>query len=144
MIPRRPLEERLWEQIDRTGECWLWTGCVRSDGYGAIGAGGRGGPTLRPHRVAYELLVGPIPDGLTLDHLCCVTTCCNPAHLEPVTSAVNIRRATARRTHCRRGHEFTPENTIVRPLGRECRTCRLAGRRQRRAIRRQYLWTGGE
>ena len=121
----RPLEERLWERVVKTDGCWLWTGCLRPDGYGVIGAaGGRGAGVVRTHRLAYELVVGPIPDGLALDHLCCNTVCCNPAHLDPVTTEENTRRGTARRTHCRRGHPFTPENTIVRPLGRECRRCR--------------------
>lgn len=130
--PVRSLEERLWSNIDSGEGCWIWRGQVRSDGYGQIGAGGRGGKSLRPHRVAYELVVGPIPDGLTLDHLCCNTICCNPQHLEPVTSEENNRRATARRTQCRRGHAFVPENTIVRPKGRECRTCRNEGKRRAR------------
>lgn len=130
----RPLVERFWERVDKTeAGCWLWTGPLRPDGYGAIGAGGRGGRTLRTHRLAYELVVGPIPDGLTLDHVCQVRACCNPAHLEPVTAEDNVRRATARRDRCRRGHEFTPDNTIIRALGRECRTCRRERRRSRAA-----------
>lgn len=83
------------------------------------------------HRVVYELRVGPIPEGLELDHLCRVRHCANPEHLEPVTGRENIRRGTSpsaingRKTHCKNNHEFTPENTYVSPLGkRTCRTCR--------------------
>lgn len=127
------LEQRLWRRVDKTGDCWNWTGPLHSSGYGLIGEGGGQGRTLRVHRVAYELLVGPIPIGLTLDHLCQNTVCVNPDHLEPVTAEENLRRAAARRTTCRRGHAFTTENTIVRPHGRECRTCRKARRRIREA-----------
>lgn len=88
---------------------------------------GRG---LRAHRVVYEQVVGPIPDGLVLDHLCRVRCCCNPDHLEPVTHIENIMRgagtgaANAVKTHCKNGHEFTVENTYERPTGgRACRTC---------------------
>lgn len=128
---RGPLAERLWSRVNKTESCWIWTGPLHKSGYGFIGEGPSGGRTLRTHRVAYELLVGPIPDGLTLDHLCQNTVCCNPAHLEPVTAEENVRRATARRAACRRGHPFTPENTITRPRGRECRTCRNEGKRRR-------------
>ncbi len=77
------------------------------------------------HRVAYELAIGPVPDGLVVDHLCFNRACVRPGHLEPVTQQENVMRA---RTHCRKGHEFTPENTYVRPGGtggiqRICRTC---------------------
>lgn len=88
--------------------------------------------------MAWQTWRGPIPAGLTLDHLCRVRACVNPAHLEPVTLAENKRRGEspaarkARQTHCMRGHEFTPENTIRRKdrrgrgilTGRECRVCR--------------------
>lgn len=141
-IERRPLDERLWERVRKTEGCWLWTGPLRADGYGVIGAGGRGGKTLRTHRLAYELMVGAIPDGLTLDHLCGNTTCCNPDHLEPVTSEENVRRATARRTHCRRGREFTPESTITKTYGRECKTCRKEGKRRRARERRVMRLVG--
>ena len=78
--------------------CWVWTGRLNDDGYGVLDMSWRGGgPKLRSaHRLAYELLVGPIPDGLELDHLCFVRSCVNPAHLEPVTHAENLRRAARR------------------------------------------------
>ncbi|MDP9224875.1 MAG: HNH endonuclease [Actinomycetota bacterium] len=82
------------------------------------------------HRVAYELLVGPIPEGLTLDHLCRNTSCVNPQHLEPVTVRENVLRGMGwgaknkRKTHCHRGHPFDAKNTLRIPGGtRKCRTC---------------------
>jgi len=92
-----PLETRLFAKIDAAGPCWLWTGGTAGgtpgDRYGYIGPGRRGsGPMLRVHRVVWELLVGPIPEGLELDHLCRVRICCNPDHLEPVTHRENLRR----------------------------------------------------
>lgn len=79
----------------------------------------------------YEAFVGPIPDGLQIDHLCRVRHCVNPAHLEPVTIAENVRRGAAAQTHCKYGHEYTPENTVIHHGGRECRTCnRIRSRRR--------------
>jgi len=84
------------------------------------------------HRIAYEFALGPIPDGLTLDHLCRNTICCNPAHLEPVTLRVNTLRGTspiadnARKTHCKNGHPFDEANTYnppKQPTHRHCRIC---------------------
>lgn len=113
------------EPITETG-CWIWKGFVRKDGYGEVSFYGK---KKQVHRLSYEYLVGPIPPGLTLDHLCRVTCCVNPKHLEPVTSAVNSLRGSscmainARKTHCIRGHEFTKENTRLAPHGRTCREC---------------------
>src|SRR6266496_2265386 len=90
------LVTRFWAKVDRSGgsrACWLWTGKTGRDGYGRIGLGGRGALVrVRAHRFAYELLIGPIPDGLQIDHLCRVRHCVNPAHLEPVTQRENILR----------------------------------------------------
>lgn len=106
---RVPLSTRLWHRVDVTDGCWLWRGSVTFRGYGSIGEGGRGGRKLLVHRLAYELLVGPIPESLTLDHLCRVKRCVNPAHLEPVTRAENTRRSpynVIRNTgRCHRGHD---------------------------------------
>jgi len=97
--------------------CWLWLGPFSPQGYGRLGH-------HYAHRVAYELYVGPIPEGLTIDHLCRVTMCVNPAHLEAVTLAENIRRASVR-TVCKRGHPFVEDNIYVRPdtRKRQCLTC---------------------
>lgn len=138
-----PDEERFWAKVDRSGSessCWLWQGGVStSTGYGNVWWQGT---TRRAHRVAHELLIGPVPDGLQLDHLreiCGNKTCVKvvadqfgPAHLEPVTGRVNILRSTsigainARKTHCVNGHEFTTANTYVHPKRgtRNCRKCR--------------------
>ena len=102
--------------------CWAWTGPTDRGGYGMTTLNMR---KKMVHRAVYELLVGPIPEGLHLDHLCRRRECLNPSHLEPVTQAENNRRAGAAKTHCIHGHEYTPENTYRRPRGvRECRACR--------------------
>ncbi|MEV4271931.1 HNH endonuclease signature motif containing protein [Micromonospora aurantiaca (nom. illeg.)] len=96
------------------------------------------GGVIRPaHRIAYEMKRGPVPDGLELDHLCRNRRCVRPAHLEPVTRRTNLLRGEtiparlAERTHCRHGHEFTPENTYQWRGSRFCRTCRAAAQARR-------------
>lgn len=87
------LEERLLALIDASGDCWIWTGTIRDSGYGQVRANGR----LQPaHRVVYEWLVSPIPEGLTIDHLCRNRPCVNPDHLEPVTLSLNVQRGAAK------------------------------------------------
>lgn len=116
--------------------CWLWTGGRTVRGYGLFWLNGN---DVRAHRFAYEEMVGEIPEGMVLDHLCRVTTCVNPSHLEPVTNRENVLRGygptaeNARRDACRMGHPFSPENTYSRPgLGdRQCRACRLEESRRR-------------
>lgn len=123
----RTTEDRFWAKVDTSGECWLWTAATHHDGYGTFWV--REDQQLRrAHRYAYELLVGPIPDGLDLDHLCRVRACVNPAHLEPVTRSENVRRGAGGvlqppRTHCKHGHEFTQENTYENRGKRFCRQC---------------------
>jgi hypothetical protein len=121
-------EARFWSKVDANGVCWEWTGAVMSKGYGTISIGGR---CKRAHRVAYELLVGPIPARLVLDHLCRVRRCVNPDHMQAVTHRENTFRSpitaavrNAAKTHCIRGHPFDGTNTIVRADGwRRCRQC---------------------
>lgn len=129
-----PFEDRFWGRVNKNapGGCWLWTGGKISAGYGHFNcrpldpASG-----TRAHRISYEVLIGPVPAGLELDHLCENRACVNPEHLEPVTHRVNMLRAStsitakaASTTHCPRGHEYSPENTYVDPTGgRRCREC---------------------
>jgi hypothetical protein len=126
------LRERLLSKavINWESGCWEWTAQRDPYGYGAIKVNGskRGS-----HRVAFELIEGPIATGLQLDHLCRVRHCINPAHLEPVTPRENTMRGVApsavnaAKTRCGHGHEFTPENTYTTPLGgRACRACQRA------------------
>jgi hypothetical protein len=108
--------------------CWEWTKGQHHNGYAKCYKKYAG--TNRGHRATYVLLVGPVPEGLVLDHLCRVRHCINPAHLEPVTDAENKRRGCAVITHCPQGHEYTPDNTYIKPGSRtrQCRRCAAAGR----------------
>lgn len=120
--------------------CWLWTACVDDDGYGVTNIGYR---KLGAHRASYEAFVGPIPEGLTLDHKCRVRSCVNPDHLEPVTVLVNTMRGeglaarNSRKTHCPRGHALHGGNLYIDSVGRRhCRRCQAtsqAAYRQRKA-----------
>lgn len=128
-------EERLSRYVpDRPdGDCWLWRGARNADGYGqAYWRGSMKGA----HRYVYTLLVGEIPTGVILRHTCDVPACVNPEHLTPGTHADNRRDCSERnraknansyKTHCKRGHEFTTENTRIRTTAtkvmRVCRTC---------------------
>lgn len=135
--PRIPIEQRLWPRVDKSGDCWIWQGALTTWGYGTIRYKGR---PCQAHRVAYELLVGPIPDGMQLDHICRVRACVNPAHLEPVTNRENVLRGFgitanhAGKTHCIHGHPFDEANTYhIKNGHRQCRTCTRDRMRARRA-----------
>jgi hypothetical protein len=133
---RRSAEERFWAKVVKTDSCWLWVGATSAPkGYGAftIPADGQWRNVLA-HRFAYELLVGPIPVGLQIDHLCFVTNCVRPTHLEVVTPGVNKRRGTQRKTHCKRGHPYD----LASPL-RRCVACKRASRRLSERRRRMRL-----
>jgi len=135
------------DRIDASGDCWLWTGTQTGSGaksrcgYGVINIGGRAGRQVSIHRLVWETLVGPIADGLEIDHLCRAHNCVNPDHLEPVTHAENVRRGFGQGngwqhlTHCKHGHEFTEDNTRIRisDNARICRTCRKLAMRRSRA-----------
>lgn len=136
--PRRSMQERFWSKVNKTESCWLWTAYINIGGYGTF-TGDRQG--ILVHRWAYEDLIGPIPSGLVLDHLCRVRNCVNPDHLEPVTLAENIRRGTQgdfqkAKTHCPQGHEYTPENTNIKRGQRHCRECGRRDSRERQRRRR--------
>ncbi len=132
--PLKP--DRFWSKVNKTESCWLWTASINPEGYGKFWVAGKG--RLRAHRVAYELVVGPIPEGLQIDHLCRVRHCVNPSHLEPVTHRENLLRGigipavNAKKTHCLRGHPFSGDNLYIEPKGgRRCRECRRAVDRRR-------------
>lgn len=125
-----PVIDRLLYRTSTSPDgCWVWRGTTNEHGYGEIGMGGDVAPVRRVHRVAYEHFKGPIPEGMTIDHLCRNPSCVNPDHLEPVTHAENIRRGWRARPHwqnntCKHGHPRTSENTYLNGRGhRECRDC---------------------
>lgn len=120
----KPIIERLMEKVEVSDDgCWIFTGSKLPYGYGIISLGGRGRGVTTAHRVAYECAVGPIPDCYEIDHLCETKSCVNPAHLEAVPHAENMRRRIDRSTACRRGHAWTEENTRWWNGFRRCRAC---------------------
>ena len=126
------------------GKCWIFTDGADKDGYGVFWVNELHRAARAP-RVAYELYVGPIPGGLTIDHLCRNRICVRPDHLEPVPIRINTLRGNglsaknAVATHCKNGHEFTPETTYIRSrdgYSRQCKTCIFARTYARRAALR--------
>lgn len=160
-----PLLAKLMARTNKTSGCWEWTGTRTQDGYGnfaVYGIRGYGKKSMRlAHRLMYAELVQPIPDGMTLDHLChnadssCPggsacrhRRCVNPAHLEPVPHVVNVLRGggptavNARKTSCVNGHPFDESNTYIKPNsgGRDCRICvRARLRASKRRKREQRM-----
>lgn len=132
-------------RVDLLGNCWIWEGRLttnpRGGGYGHTDYRGR---KQYVHRIVYEALVGPIPQGLTLDHRCTNKACCNPDHLEPVTVQENILRSDSvgaqheRATHCPHGHEYDEANTLIlkskygKGFRRDCRACHARRRAESR------------
>lgn len=139
----RSLLRRMYNKFTIDDGCWLWTGATNGRGYGRIGSeGGRSGRMIYAHRVMYELFVGPIPEGLELDHLCRNPSCIRPDHLEPVTHLENVRRGKSgeylrERTHCSEGHPFEGDNLAPVSWGRRCRACRNANENERRRQQRR-------
>ncbi len=126
--------ERFWPKVRKSEGCWDWTASKIVSGYGKFNAGGT---TVYAHRLAYELVVGPIPEGLTIDHLCRNRGCVNPTHLEVVSHGENVRRGAAAgtfgkanrvKTYCPHGHPYSVENTR---LYRGMRYCKACGRGRR-------------
>jgi hypothetical protein len=117
---------KLVQNYSRSGQCWQWQGLKTENGYGSFSLRHK---NYAAHRISYTALIGVIPDGLTLDHLCRNRSCVNPFHLEPVTIGENVRRGNAGihnslKTHCKHGHEFISENTgKASSGGRFCITC---------------------
>ena len=147
MTDARKTEDRFWDKVspEPNSGCWLWTGAIVRGGYGQFfsGAENNGPRLIYAHRYSYELAKGRIPENLTIDHLCRVRCCVNPAHLEAVPFAENIKRGTqghnfASRTHCPKGHPFDGENlrVIVRPNGQKARHCKAC------AVEATRRWRG--
>lgn len=111
-------QDRFWEKVDKSDpkSCWLWQRYLNNKGYGKFSLEGE---PVYAHRLAYQMEVGPIPQGTELDHLCSTPACVNPSHLESVTHTENVRRGKATKTHCLRGHPRTPENL----QGWNCKIC---------------------
>ncbi len=136
---------RFWKKVDRRGpaDCWLWSGTITR---GIRGGSPYGiwqtpdGHHLRPHRLVYTLLVGPIPEGLTLDHVhgrCSSTLCVNPAHLEPVSQSENIKRYHQANpvTFCKNGHPREPH--------KRCKGCAILNLKlynERHPDRAREIW----
>lgn len=130
---------RFWTKVyaDPSG-CWLWIAAISSRGYGQFTDSLA--KQVSAHRFAYELMVGPIPEGLTIDHLCRVRHCVNPAHMEPVPCGINVKRGigltaiNATKTHCKHGHPFDEANTYhyryKHGIGRACRICNRAAQKR--------------
>ena len=130
-------EERFWAKVNKTetNECWEWTGARNSKGYGSFQINN---VNWMPHRYSYTITKGQIPDGLVIMHSCDNSRCVNPEHLFSGTQSDNMldcakkgRHHYGKRTHCPKGHEYTPENTLIKkqkrvgPPGtnRTCREC---------------------
>lgn len=132
-----PFEDPLfWEKVEVTESCWLWVASTNGKGYGTYS---KWKLNRYAHRYAYEMVNGEIVDGLEIDHLCGTRNCVRPDHLEAVTHAENMRRMSQSQTHCKRGHEFTPENTRIMNYGNGRRLCKECARitRRERAARRE-------
>ena len=144
MRKTRPVMDRFWEKVDKDpmipGSCWIWKAMKNQKGYGRFCMTRSGVPfRAMAHRVAYESVLGLIPDGLQIDHLCRVRCCVNPSHMEPVTCKENVLRGfcpsamSARATHCPGGHEWGDSNTRwnIRGGYRQCRICDKEWKRAR-------------
>ncbi len=136
------LTTRFWEKVSRDPDgCWRWSGTITTKGYGVFWLDGR---NRRAHRVAYEAMVGEIPQELQLDHLCRVRSCVNPAHLEPVTARENTKRGNTGENHrsktaCPAGHAYDSTNTHINTRG--ARVCKTCNRDKARRIRQQKMET---
>jgi hypothetical protein len=130
--PRSTPEQRFWAKVSPgdPDECWLWRGSVNSEGYGRIRINR---VHYAAHRLAYELLVGPIPEGLHIDHLCRVRSCVNPSHMEPVPCRINVLRGVgvaaqnSRKAFCPRGHVY---DALWAKNYRHCRRCQYQSSRR--------------
>lgn len=137
-------QERFWLKVEKTSGCWFWQGWLKHNGYGMFDVAK--GIKRQAHRIAYELCVGPIADGMTIDHIkdvCTSRACVRPDHLRQMTRGENVlagdtlAAANKAKTHCIHGHEFTLENTYVppkRPTRRYCKRCMRDRASTRKAV----------
>lgn len=157
--PKKPIDKDSLDLIEKDNfemgqppdmdtECWLWARAMYPHGYGCLWFNGR---PAYAHRVIYEALVGVVPEGLELDHLCRVRACVNPEHLEPVTHQENVARGLkfTRITHCKNGHELTKDNCDFSRgrrgvLQRQCRECSLIRKRKYYHANKPKKLRGGE
>lgn len=135
------VEDRFWSHVDKTGDCWLWTGARSSDGYGSFkpdtrrSSPNRSRP-VRAHRFVAKCVFGMFDERLLVLHSCDTPLCVRPEHLRLGSHQDNVDDRSARgrsfneqKTHCMRGHEFTEENTIMHGAWRVCRACVYAANR---------------
>lgn len=125
-----------WGHVNKTPTCWLYVGYCNSDGYGVYS------PHSKVNVLAHRYVLGEIPEGMEVDHLCRVRNCVNPEHLEIVTHEENMHRAPfvieqMNRTHCPQNHEYTVENTKYYNGKRVCHTCRLERNREYRKRKKE-------
>jgi hypothetical protein len=135
MRQMRDTAERFWSHVDRSGDCWVWTGSLNHLGYARffVTIAPRQRVSLGAHVWAWQMVNGPVPEGKELDHLCRNRACVRPDHLEAVTHHENVLRgetlaaANVRKTHCPQGHPYSPENTYILHAGngtqRQCKIC---------------------
>lgn len=158
-MSHRNTVETFWEKVDKNGPipehrpelgpCWIWTGYIQKNGYVLTRLRHESGRRdWMAHRLAYELEIGKIGFGLTIDHLCRVRHCVNPNHLEAVTAGENALRGfgppamNKRKTICKRGHQLRGKNLYVHPRSgeRNCRTCTKLKMRRRRAAKKSLVY----
>jgi hypothetical protein len=151
----KPAAIRFWKHVtfEPNSGCWLWAGTMDGKGYGTIKKDFPAQGKVPAHRLSFEMSKGAIASGLDIDHLCFNRACVNPDHLEMVTRKENIRRGVngpnrnpnyerlSQRTHCKRGHPFSPENTHNDPRKpkRTCKICRRAMQAAARKARKEAI-----
>ena len=134
LVELYPEQSWILNRVEVSDSCWKWLGCLDARGYGIVR---RNNKALKVHRVVYEIVVGKIPEGLVIDHVCRNRACCNPHHLEPVTNQENIIRgfkARPMRTHCKQGHPLDNANTYWHKGRWNCRACNLIYTHRRRGL----------